>query len=486
MSAEVQTRQPSATATKDSGGGAEEENRSSIPAPPEQLTPLSGEAMRLEAAWIEVQRRERQLEAREDALKLGQKRLRQDREALEKEKQRFQEKLEAQQEQQKTRTTTVNATAAAHDEDNLRKRREARRGRSRSKPRSKVVLPDDSWRRDHRKHQQQQDYRHSSWSSVNSSDAGTNASRHSSTSYPSDADSVTTATTRASSSSSSFSPSPRSFPNPQSEPKPRPKFKPAPAPPRTWSPIDLVPSLTAYNTRWTSLSPYSAHIPYPSPNHTAAELVDATHLRSLLHLLLPLPHAAMEERRRMLAAIVAGGSSGNHHDAVVQYNVVHFFLVARGVACRPVLSGGFGAAGAAVLKPDYGFGLRRVPVDGKDGVTLRALVKEVRGELRRWHEDGLKYRGGEDENGHRHAERKINEELVKDETAKAVFRAFTELRDELLAEVRWRKDIATAAGDGFAGDTRREERPRSGYGNGPEEDQNGGGVDWSVLSEAML
>ncbi|KAL1636628.1 hypothetical protein SLS58_009753 [Diplodia intermedia] len=419
--------------------------------------------MRLEAAWREVRRRERQLEAREDALKLGQKRLRQDREALEKEKQRFQEKLEAQQEQQKTRTTTVNAAAAAHDEDNLRKRRAARRGRSRSKPRSKVVLPDDSWRRDHHKHQQQQDHRHSSWSSVNSSDAGTNASRHSSTSYPSDADS--------------------------SEPKPRPEFKPAPAPPRTWSPTDLVPSLTAYNTRWTSLSPRSAHIPYPSPNHTAAELVDATHLRSLLHLLLPLPHAAMEERRRILAAIVAGSSSGSHHDAVVQYNVAHFFLVARGVACRPVLSGGFGAAGAAVLKPDYGFGLRRVPVDGKDGVTLRALVKEVRGELRRWHEDGLKYRGGDDDDdgdGHRHAERKINEGLVKDETAKAVFRAFTELRDELLAEVRWRKDIATAAGDGVAADTRREERPRSGYGNGPEEDQNGGGVDWSVLSEAML
>ncbi|OJD37159.1 uncharacterized protein BKCO1_8000218 [Diplodia corticola] len=524
---------------------AKNQSRSSTSPPPAQPTPLFDEATRLTAAWKDIQRKERQLKVREDALKLSQKRLRQDRDALEKEKRRVQEELKAQQErereheqqQKKTRTTTANATTAAPDEDTTRKRRAARRGRSRSrsKPRTKVVFPDDCWRLDHQK---QQDHRHSSWSSVNSSDAGTNTSRHSSTSYPSDAESATTAATRTSSSSSTRpSPETQSDPNPQPQPQPKPTFEPkpkptsapipitipipipvpvpvpvpTPSPRRTWSPADLGPSLAAYNAQWTALSPRSAAIPYPSPNHSAAELVDATHLRSLLHLLLPLPAAAMEERRRILAAIIAGSGGGStHHDAVVHYNVVHFFLVARGVACRPVLSRGFGTAAVvapAVLKPDYRFGLRRVPVaaavNGKEGsgggreeskehkqVSLRALVKEVRGELRRWHEDGLKYRGsgggGDVENGHVE-ERKVNEELVKDETAKAVFRAFTELRDELLAEVRWRKSIGITDDGVVAAEPRREERPRSGYGAAPEEEQNGaGGVDWSVLSEAML
>ncbi|KAF9634413.1 hypothetical protein BFW01_g5308 [Lasiodiplodia theobromae] len=201
-----------------------------------------------------------------------------------------------------------------------------------------------------------------------------------------------------------------------------------------------------------------------------------SHLRSLL------PKGMMER----VEAILGAASNNGNHDAVVQYNAVHFFLVARGVACRPVVLDDAAAAdgftpAADVLVPDYGIGLRGVPVDAKVGsdVSLRVLVREVRRELRRWHEDGLKHRCEGDGEG----EGEVGEGLAKDETARAVFRAFTELRDELLAEIRWRKDIGAGGGVAAAGETGREEWARPGSG---QENRSDGGVDWTVLSEAML
>lgn len=198
------------------------------------------------------------------------------------------------------------------------------------------------------------------------------------------------------------------------------------------------------------MHPRSPHVPYPSPNHTPAELRKASHL----------PLSAQD---------------GWAPDAVVKYNAIRFFLVAHGVPVAPDV-------GAA--RPKVGFG----SVAGEEG--LRALVREARRELRRWHEDGLKYRSGvEEEEGGEGlgGERRVNEELVRDETARAVFRAFTELRDGLLAEIRWRKENGGAAAAATTTEAETGREDVKGKGNADNE-RNGGGrqTDWTVLSEAIL
>ncbi|GME36080.1 hypothetical protein GTA08_BOTSDO10774 [Neofusicoccum parvum] len=348
----------------------------------------------------------------EDALKAGQKLLRQDREAFEKEKRQFHD------EQQQRRT---------RDDEN-RKRQTQKRSRSKSKPRGKVI-PDDSWRRDDHKskqQQQQQNERHTSWSSINTS--ASTPSR-----YPSDSESTTTATTATT--ASTFS-KPRHPPTTQDDDDDEAEL--------TWTsaPTAFRAAYARYTAAWAALPPHSPLIPYPSPTHAAAQLRQTSHL----------PLSAQH---------------GWSTDAVVKYNAVHFFLAAHGVPVAPDV----GAARPKV-------GLRGVVGDGDAG--MKSLVREVRRELRRWHEDGLKWRGGE--------EGTVNEQLVGDETARAVFRAFTELRDGLLAEMRWRREKEAAAaaavttgGDGGGG---------GGGGEAKGKDQGQGygwtGMDWTVLSEAIL
>ncbi|KAH7064623.1 hypothetical protein B0J12DRAFT_734063 [Macrophomina phaseolina] len=381
------------------------------PKPEPQIT----ESERLAESWRDLRQREKYLKQKEEALLLGQMRLKQERAAFEMEKCRFNE--EQQQRQQRR----------APREDESRRKRTSRHSRSQSRPRSKV-LPDDSWRRDHRsgkikddQQQQHQQDRHSSWSSINSN------STASPSPFPSDSESTTTATTHSTNSFSTRKSTPEHC---------------------TWSSpnASLAASYARYNTNWARLSLRSPSIPYPSPNHTSAELRQTSHL--------PL-------------SVGLTWSS----DDIIKYNATCFFLIAHGVPVVPDLVN---------ARPKIGFSGAGLAEDG-----LKGLVREVRGEMRRWHEDGLKYRSGGEEGCGDGAERKVNEELVRDETARAVFRAFTELRDGLQAEIRWRREngVAVAAGD----ETRRRRREEKesddveteGVGAGRE-------MDWTVLSEAIL
>lgn len=357
-------------------------------------------------ALRELERRERQLHEREEVLKQGQQRLRQDRAAFE------EERRQHHQEHERRRR-------ALEEEDELQKREKARRARSRSKGRRTTRLAaDDSWRRDDdrekRKKQQQQGRqhhheqeahkdihsRHTSWSSIPASSDDDDAAE--------EPPSTTTLTNNT-----------------------------------TWTSSDLSASYARYTAAWAALPPHSPHVPYPSPNHTAAELHDTAHLPP-------------------------GAATGDWSaDDVVKHNATRFFLAAHGVPVAAARATGGGVAQTTTTTTTTKAALDGVveekrEVAGRGEEELKGLVREVRKELRRWHEDGLKYRSG----GGGRDQGKVNEELVRNETARAVFNAFTELRDGLLAEVRRRKEM---------------EKVEAVVDGGGE-----GGVDWTMRSEAML
>ncbi|KAF2088436.1 hypothetical protein K490DRAFT_64486 [Saccharata proteae CBS 121410] len=161
-------------------------------------------------------------------------------------------------------------------------------------------------------------------------------------------------------------------------------------PPRT--PADPKVAFDTYTTLWQNLKKDDPDIPFPISSRVAEDLLDCSH-----------------------PTLVNGGAHSWSDDAIVKFNACRFFLDALGIstACDPVKE--------------------KILVDFKPVPTamLSNMVSKLRVQLRRWHSDSLQHRNGGQEG--------LNLELANDPKARAVFVGFSELRDEVQAEMRDRE-----------------------------------------------
>ncbi|KAK8183348.1 uncharacterized protein BKA78DRAFT_299428 [Phyllosticta capitalensis] len=178
-----------------------------------------------------------------------------------------------------------------------------------------------------------------------------------------------------------------------------------------------------YTQAWTSLPPSSAAIPFPTPTLLSDDLLSSPFLPST-------PAVA----------------SLWPPETLIKQNAASFVLA--GHTITSVFSSLTNPTPSSPPPQTY---IPASTLRALGSKQLGALVSALRRELRRWHEDSLARRVGTDhgerENdstsaklGGRNKEKNRNDTLVADERVRAVFRAFTELRDEVLAEVRAREE----------------------------------------------
>ncbi|KAK8153555.1 hypothetical protein BKA80DRAFT_285136 [Phyllosticta citrichinensis] len=188
-----------------------------------------------------------------------------------------------------------------------------------------------------------------------------------------------------------------------------------------------------YTLAWTSLAHSSAAIPFPTPTLLPDDLV--------------LSHSTLS---------TANPSTTWPQETVIKQNAASFVLAGHNISSTLTSL-------PDVSSPPPQSYIPAPTLHALNDKQLATLVSALRRELRRWHEDSLARRVGS-ELGQRGCaecrasskrdrwkasgsaanppEKTRNDALVADERVRAVFRAFTELRDEVLAEVRAREEDA--------------------------------------------
>ncbi|KAK8178647.1 hypothetical protein BC567DRAFT_209026 [Phyllosticta citribraziliensis] len=198
-------------------------------------------------------------------------------------------------------------------------------------------------------------------------------------------------------------------------------------------PPDQLHTYATYTLAWTSLAHSSAAIPFPTPTLLPDGLV--------------LSHST---------ASTTNPSTIWPQETVIKQNAASFVLAGHNISSTLTSL-------PDVSSPPPQSYIPAPALHALSNKQLTTLVSALRRELRRWHEDSLARRVGSelDQRGCAEcrasskrdrqkasgsaagaAEKTRNDALVADERVRAVFRAFTELRDEVLAEVRAREEDA--------------------------------------------
>ncbi|KAK7561132.1 hypothetical protein IWX49DRAFT_131149 [Phyllosticta citricarpa] len=206
--------------------------------------------------------------------------------------------------------------------------------------------------------------------------------------------------------------------------------------------LDQPHTYATYTLAWTSLAHNSAAIPFPTPTLLPDALLST--------------QLSPDTTTTDLSALWP-------QETVIKQNAASFILAGHDISS--VLA----SLPDASSPPPQSY-IPAPTLSALSDKQLATLVSALRRELRRWHEDSLARRVGSEHNDNlnhscascragtrshnKHDRQKAggsaidvpeksrNEALVADERVRAVFRAFTELRDEVLTEVRAREEDA--------------------------------------------